>query len=135
MPEMYSSILILLALYVSLIGPAYSAEAAMIIHDSEELSVSEAKDRGIIIDIGTEPTVKTVEVTLSNDFSCNLTKVSFLATIGTSSQYIAGEIPTNSRVFQFEVYKKIINGFQLILECSTSNEFDIEKIYWIDFGK
>ena len=132
-PEMHSSIVILLALCVSLIGPAY---ASMITYDSEELSISEARDRGIHIDIGPEPTVKNIKVTLSSDFTCYLTKASFRVVTGTrSSQIVSGEIRTKSRFFEFELYKTYLDKFQLILECSSPDELKIEKIYWIDFGK
>jgi hypothetical protein len=130
---MHSSLIILLALSVSLIGPSY---AAMITYDSEELSISEAIDRGIHIDIGPEPTVKNIKVTLSSDFTCYLTKASFLVVTGTHrSQIVSGEIPTRSRFFEFDLYKTYLDYFQLQLECSSPDELKIEKIYWIDFGK
>jgi hypothetical protein len=130
---MRSSIVIVLALCVSLIGSAY---ASIISFDSEELSISEAIDRGIHIDIGPEQTVKNIKVTLSSDFTCYLTKASFLVVTGTrSSQIVSGEIPTRSRFFEFELYKTYVDKFQLKLECSSPDELKIEKVYLIDFGK
>jgi len=129
-----NTVVLITALFGWFVGTALATEMAMVVYPSQTFSISEARDRGIAIEIDDEAVISRIEVRLNDDFQCDLAEVTFLVLTETNSPIVSGEIPTRSRSFIFELHKKYLNGFSVQFRCSAKEQ-PFFSFYEVDFGK